>query len=75
MYATEMAKKTNYTTSKPAGRTKTKTKLYTFQIYEDLVPLLDKKVADEFGNYKKSKVLNALIEGYLTGRYRIAQIF
>ena len=63
---TEMARK---------RREVTKTKLCTFQIYEDLIPLLDKKVADEFGHYKKSKVVNALLEGYLTGRYRIAKIF
>ena len=68
MLATEMARKQQ-------GRDNTKTKLCTFQIYEDLIPLLDKKVADEFGYYKKSKVMNALIEGYLTGRYRIAKIF
>lgn len=57
------------------GAKTTKTKLCTFQIYEDLIPLLDNKVAEDFGHYKKSKVMNALIEGYLTGRYRIAKIF
>ena len=70
--AVEMARKQQ---QHQQGRDNTKTKLCTFQIYEDLIPLLDKKVADEFGYYKKSKVMNALIEGYLTGRYRIAKIF
>ena len=48
-----------------------RTKLCTFQIRENLIPLLDQKVTNEFGHYKKSKVVNALIQGYLTGRYRI----
>ena len=48
-----------------------RTKLCTFQIYENLIPKFNEKVTNEFGHYKKSKVMNALIQGYLTGRYRI----
>ena len=50
---------------------KSNTKLVTFQIRENLIPRFNDKVTEEFGNYKKSKVLNALIQGYLNGKYRI----
>lgn len=46
-----------------------KTALCSVQVQERLIKPFNAKVEDEFGHYKKSKVLNALIEGYLSGRY------
>lgn len=51
-----------------------KTILVSYQIQENLIEPFNDKVTRDFGYYKKSKVLNALIEGYLTGRYRVANI-
>ena len=51
-----------------------KSKLYTFQIETSLIPGFYDKVEDQFGRYKKSKVLNVLIKGYVDGKYTVDKL-
>ena len=40
-------------------------------MYTDLIPLFNAKGESDLGQYNKSKVLNALIESYLSGKYSL----
>ena len=40
-------------------------------MYTDLIPLFNAKGESDLGQYNKSKVLNAFIESYLSGKYSL----
>ena len=50
-----------------------KTVLCCYQLKEKLIEPFNQKVNVEFGRYKRSKVVNALIQDYLNGKYNLQQ--